>query len=286
MLGAREDVVAAALDAPAASKEELARGPLQLKGLGLAMWVVRLIWDGFWNRVVEKRAISIPRKAMDRLRQKARDDLPAVDGQNKPFISDGDILTAWLCRMVALSLPGPRPLNVFQAVNTRFRLPCLIQAPGLFINNMTIASVAIFPPDVACGPLGLIALNHRERLAVETTEAQVLANWRHQRDECNLETALMPSLYGPSDAVMVAITNWCRADIFNVVDFSGAVVKAGGTNPPGKPATQYFEAVSDNPAMPNTFSITGMDREGNYWIQGMVLPRTLERIEESLREIS
>lgn len=285
MLGAREDAVCAALDTPAAKKEEFALAPLHLKGLRFAMWALRFFWDIFCNRVVEKRSIFIPHKAMDKLRQRAQDDLPVVDGQDKPFISDGDILTAWLCRSVALSLPRPRPLAVMQALNIGLRLPSLINAPGLFVQNMTLSGGVNLAADVARGSLGSIALNHREQLAGQLSEAQVLASLRHIREKVKPETSSVPRLFAPPDAVLVNFSNWSRADIFNVVDFSGAVVRAGGTDPPGKLASQYHGSLSDNSAMRNVFIIVGKDREGNYWIQGHLLPQTLAWIEESLREI-
>ncbi|TID21789.1 hypothetical protein E2P81_ATG05058 [Venturia nashicola] len=288
MLGAREDAICAALDAPAAKKEELMIGPLRLKGLNFVTWLFRMGWDILSDRVVKEKTIFIPRQSMDKLRQKAQGHLPSADGQDKPFISNGDLLTAWLCRNAALSLPRPRPLTVFQILNVRFRLPSLREAPGLFVQNTSALAVPIFPADLARGSLGSIALSHRKQLAEQASEAQVLAYLRFLRDHGNLDTSAQPFLYGPSDSVLINISNWDRADIFKVVDFSGAVVRAGQTKSPGKLAWHNAHIRNDTPPMVlrNVFAIMGEDLDGNYWLGGFMLRPHLAKIEESLREIS
>ncbi|ORY09327.1 hypothetical protein BCR34DRAFT_589431 [Clohesyomyces aquaticus] len=291
MLGARDDAICAAVDASDAKEEEFKMNQKRLKGLGMLKFGLNFAWDMVWNRVVETRTIFLPRRAMAELRRQAMDDLAAQkDGEEEPFISEGDVLTAWAIRAVALSLPNPRPVTALHALNARFRLPSLIQAAGVYVQNMAVAGFAFISPEVARGPLGPIALENRRHLMEQATQGQVLAavrELRQQRKDGNEQ----PVLCGDSGALLMPFTNWTRAAVWEAADFGPAVLRTGRTregrsNKPGSLVYHHASSMKVNPGMRNVFVVLGKDCEKNYWISASLLPQAWVRVEDELRKLS
>jgi hypothetical protein len=292
MLGAREDVVWAATDAPAEKEEEYSLIQKRLKGWAMAMFGLRFAEDLIRNRVVETHTIFLPKKVMAELRRQAQDDLATQDpGKEKPFISEGDVLTAWTLRAVASSLPQPRPIAALHALNARFRLPSLIQASGVYIQNMAVAAFILVSPEVSTGPLGLIALENRRQLMEQSTEPQVLAYLRELRREQKNGGDAATMLYCESDALLMPFTNWTRANFMKTVDFSHAVVRAGNTeqsrsNPPGTMVFHHAQSMRQSTTVRNLIVVLGKDHDDNYWLTGSLLPPTWAKIEEELNRLS
>jgi hypothetical protein len=286
MLGAREDALYVATDT-SVEQEEFIVGQKQLRGWSMLMFVLRFVWDLLWNQVVETRTIFLPKRAVNELCRQARGDLAAQDnGEQKPFISEGDVLTAWAARAVASSLPKPRPVTVLHALNARFRLTPLLQASGVYIQNMAVAAFTFLSSEVATGPLGPIARENRRHLIEQSTEAQVLAFLRElQREFKSGSDATL--VRGEPDAVLIPFTNWTRANLFKVVDFSPAVVRVGETaqsrnNPLGTMVFHHAQSMRQIPAARNAFMVLGKDNSDNYWLTGLLLPATWLKIEEQL----
>lgn len=288
LLGGREDIVCAIADAPVGEKEEYALKQKQLKGWAMGMFGMRFAMDLLLNRTVETRTIFLPKKAMADLRLQAQNDL-AVDekGGEKPFISEGDVLTAWTIRAIASSLPKPRPVTALHALNARFRLPSVVKAPGVYVQNMVIAAFTFVSPEVATGPLGPIALENRDHLMEQATESQVVAGLRETRNGAMTNSAL---LCGEPDAVLIPFTNWTKADFFRIADFSPAVLKAGEkeqsrNNPPGTIKIHYASSMRPSPTMRNIILVLGKDHGDNYWLNGTLLPAAWAKIEEDLQRM-
>jgi hypothetical protein len=289
-LGAREDIMWGL--AEAAVEEEYLLKPSQLKGFNMATFGMRFAWDLLWNRLVETRTICLPKQAMEILRLQARSDLTTMEADGKTlFVSDGDVLTAWGIRAVASSLPQPRPITALHALNARFRLSALANAPGVYLTNMAVAVFTFLSPEVATGPLGPIALENRRRLAEQATEGQVLAGLRELREEQspgNIDPATM--LYSDANAVLMPFTNWTKADLYKSADFSAAIVRAGEdvstrNNPPGTMVFHHASSMRQGPTVRNVIVVLGKDHADNYWLTGSLLPRTWERIEESIKNM-
>jgi hypothetical protein len=290
MLGAREDPICAAADAPSKYEEAFKMGQRQLKGWDMLMFGLRFAWDMMWNRVVETRTLFLPRHVIADLRSQAQNDLAILDGgEEKPFISEGDVLTAWATRAIASSLPQPRPVTVLHALNTRFRLPSLSQAPGVFVQNMAVAAFAFLSAETATGPIGKIAVENRNHLMEQSTEAQVLAFLRELKSDS--KSGDDPTLLcGESDALLIPFTNWTRADFFKTVDFGPVVVRAGETdksrtNGPGTMVFHHADSMRPNPASRNVVVVLGKDYSENYWVTGLLLPQAWSKIEEALKTL-
>lgn len=289
MLGAREDAIYAAADANV-EPEEFKVGQKQLKGWSMLKFGLHFAWDLLFNQVVETRTIFLPKRVVDEMCRQAQGDLAAGDGEEeKPFITEGDVLTAWGTSVVASSLPKPRPVTVLHALNTRFRLTPLVQASGVYVQNMVVAAFTFLSSEIATGPLGSIALENRRHLMEQSTEAQMLAFIRELRRKP--KSASDPAFVcGDSDALLLAFTNWTRADFFNIVDFSPAIVRPvdkgqQGSNPPGTLVSHHAQSMRQNPAARNVFVVLGKDRSDNYWLTGALLPPAWLKIEEQLKEM-
>jgi hypothetical protein len=288
MLGAREDAICAAADAPVEKEEEFILGQKQLKGSAMVMFGLRFAWDLLWNQVVETRTIFLPKRVVAELRSQALAELAAQDDGKKPFVSEGDVLTAWATRAVASSLPQPRPVTVLHALNARFRLTSLMQASGLYVQNMAVAACTFLSPEIATGALGPIALENRRHLTEQATEAQVLAFLRKLRREPGSDPALV--LCGQPDALLMPFTNWTKAAFFKTADFGPAVVCAGETgqlrtNPPGTMVFHHAQSMRQGPTVRNVVVVLGKDHGDNYWLTGILLPQAWAKIEEEISKM-
>lgn len=289
MLGAREDAICAAADAPVEKEEEYSLGQKRLKGWAMAMFGLRFAAGLLLNRVVETRTIFLPKKVVAKLQHQAQDEVATQD--EKPFISEGDVLTAWAVRAVVSSLPQPQPVAALHALNARFRLASLVQASGVYIQNMAVAAFTFISPEVATGPLGPIALENRRHLMEQSTEPQVLAYLRELRREQTASVDPATMLYGESNTLLMPFTNWTRANFFKTADFSPALMRAGATgqsrsNPPGTIVFHHAQSMRQSPTVRNVIVVLGKDHDDNYWLTGTLLPPAWAKIEEELKRMS
>ncbi|KAH6841263.1 hypothetical protein B0T12DRAFT_398622 [Alternaria alternata] len=305
VLGAQEDVLLALTDdATSAPQEEYVLKSKQLKGLAFVKFGARFAWDMLTGAKPLTQTIHIPKSVVATLRARAEADLTtfhigatttAEQGENKmPFISDGDILTAFTLHCIASSLPAPRPLTALHAMNARFRLPSLINAKGVHVSNMLVPGFTFLDPAMSTGPLGPMALHNRQKLLEQATEAQVLASLREQRVSGDPSTLL----YSDADALLVPFTDWTKAKFFtSAIDFSPAVVRAGGgggggggtegrCNPPGTPVFHHASSRRPNPTARLLVHILGRDHGGGYWLTLTMSPAAWDKVEEELKELS
>jgi hypothetical protein len=297
MLGANEDMVSALTETHSeVPPEDFEVAKKQLKGWGMASFGLRYGWDMLRNPTVECKTIFLPKRAVEALQSRAREDLETQDGSgDAPFISEGDVLTAWAARAIASSLPRPRPLTIVHAVNTRFRFSSLSKAPGVFVQNMALGSFTFLSPQAATGPMGRIALTNRQNLAEQTTQGQLLAFVRYLKQQSAAESD--PNMVcGEADALLVPFTNWTKVDVYNAVDFGPAVVRAEGTETtttttppsrraPGSLVYHQSQAMRTSPTTRNVVVIMGKDPDGNYWLSAYLLPRAWAKIEEEMAKM-
>ncbi|OAA61972.1 Chloramphenicol acetyltransferase-like domain protein [Niveomyces insectorum RCEF 264] len=292
MLGAHEDAICAAVDdAPAEKEEAFELGQKRLRGWSMLKFGVRFGLDLLWNRTVETRTIFLPKAAVAALRRQAQDDLTVPEGSTeKPFVSEGDVLTAWALRAVASALPQPRPVTVLHALNARFRLASILRAPGVYVQNMAVAAFTFLSAETARGPLGPIALANRRHLLEQATEKQVLAFLRELQRESKAGSDPGASVCGEADALLMPFTNWTKAGLFAAADFSPALVRAGETaasrsNPPGTMVFHHAQSMRQGPEVRNVVVVLGKDHGDNYWLTGILLPAAWAKIEEDIRRM-
>lgn len=292
LLGAREDVIRAASDAPVEKIEEYSLVPKRLKGWAMAVFTLRLFRDMLRDRDIETRTIFLPKRVMADLQLQAQIDLAAhYSGGEKPFVSEGDVLAAWTLRAAASTLPQPRPMAVFHAINARFRLSSLLKSQGVYIQNMAMPGFSFVSPEVAAGPLGISALENRRCLMEQSTESQVLAWLRELRKEETADGNPLAILYCESNDMLFPFTNWTRAHIFKAADFSHAVVRTGESkktraNPPGTMTFHHAQSMRESPTVKNIIVVLGKDHADNYWLTGTLLPSAWAKIQDDIDKMS
>jgi hypothetical protein len=290
VLGAREDI----LQHPAITaedEEEFILGKSRLTGLNLLVFQLRSLWDIVWNGSRERRVIFLPKTAFEKIKSQTRQDVAAASMAHDPapFVSESDILTAWATRAVALSEPNNRSIVVMSLLNLRFRIPLLIQASGVFIQNMVLGTYTFLSSQVAKGPLGPIALDHRRHVTEQGTEQQSRKFLKAVMQD--IESGRAPRvLFGKSDSVPLVFNNVIKAELMKTANFAPAVVAQGEKtenrkNPLGTMVNYYNEVLYNTFEGLNIFVMLGKDYSENYWLMGTLLPRAWTIIEEELNRL-
>ena len=201
------------------------------------------------------RTISLSPDALTSIVSEARNTVPVATDGSKSFVSEDDIVTAWLARTIAGMLPEGRPINAMRIYNMRNRVP--VFDPGtVYIQNAFQMVWTLFPSagETANAPLGDVAAQLRAALAEQTSEAQAIASMA-ERD------AGVTPLYGSPAGVFFTFNNWAQIKLYQIIDLSPAVIEsrtAGG----GLPDLIDFDfSLGGAPPGPNIIS-SGKDASG------------------------
>lgn len=301
LMGTHEDPMATVGTGPLHEKEEpYALKDKGLSGLSMARFIAHAIWDNFWVPEHELKVVFLPAKAMAVLRQQAADDLSTTNANGQdttasngtlapatPFVSDGDILTAWLTQITFLAYgPSSRPVAFNNVFELRSRLPDVFDPSAAYVGNFArTAQTQLTADEARFLPLGQLALRYRQSLASQTTEGQVRGAIRFARE---LGSTLF--LSAQPNGIMLTCSNWSKAKFFDAVDFAPAVVKPGPKSDvapvPGKPV--YFQAIStkqDPPMLRNIYNVLGKDCAGNYWITAKLPPVVWQNIDKEIAKV-
>lgn len=306
--GALEDPLERAITAPEVLGRQ--RWVLQdaiLTGLAFFLFAIRFLWETFLGPKTEIKTLFLPQETVIDLREKAIADLDAPDPSymskdeverrdhrfvSKPFVSEGDVLNAWITRCIAAtkSPRSNRGVTVINMFELRGRLPSVCDPAKAFVANLmapmwTLLSVR----EISEMSLGRLAARMRETIVEQTTEAQTLAQLRVQKEELK-KTGRLP-IPGEAGCWLITFSSWAKMDFFNVVDFAPAVIRTGDTsatreNRSGTP--DYFHCVPLIQTLParDTLAIMGKDARGNYWAVGMLNSATWRKVEEDLEKLS
>ncbi|KAJ5144631.1 hypothetical protein N7448_002023 [Penicillium atrosanguineum] len=287
VLGAREDI----LQHPAIvadDDDEFILGKSRLTGLSLLIFQLRSLWDMIRSGSRERRVIFLPKASYEKLKIRTRQEVATVapEAEPAPFVSESDILTAWATRAIALSEPNSRSIVIMSLLNLRFRIPLLLQSSGVFIQNMVLGTYAFLSSQVAKGPLGPIALGHRQHVTEQGTEQQTRKFLKAVM--ADIEAGRAPRvLFGNSDSVAVIFNNVIKAELMKTANFGPAVITQGEntetrTNPLGTMVSYFNESLDNTFEGLNIFVMLGKDHAENYWFMGTLLPRAWDVIEEEL----
>ncbi|TID13819.1 hypothetical protein E6O75_ATG01797 [Venturia nashicola] len=288
LLGTREDsldAVASNLEAPAASEQDYIMGQKPLKGWRMGIFILHYVWNLLWNSIhnAETKVCFLPKKALENLRERAQNDLASLSGHQKPpFVSDGDIISAWYSTIVARSLSRSSPVTLMQTLNLRFRFAAL-KNKGVYMGNMLLPGYTLLPQHAEQLSLGQIAFQHRKDLLEQTTEPNMLT---HLRETLARKGRFL--LFGPSHAVFAPVSNWTKGDFF-AARFEDAVTGVGDTspdrkNPPGT-ITFHWATIKGSVHIAPILIVLGRDLEGNYWFQSCLRRSAWLILEQALREL-
>lgn len=290
VIGARNDIPSAIAE-DVRIQEEFELEHKRLKGAGLFLFNLRYLWDSFRDPPRERRIIFLPKGAVTRLQERARRDVAESmpDIKAFPFVSEADILAAWLVRAVALSEPRSRPVTALGLLNARFRLLPLTKPSGVFIQNIFLATLTFLPAQLASEPVGAIALHYRQSSSRQSTEGQAVGFLRSLLRD--IRAGRNPRLFfGEPNAVPIIFNNLVKIELMKAVNFGPAVQRQGEApqtrrNPLGMMVAYHNESLDGSCKDINMLGMLGKDQSENYWLMGTLLPRAWARIEEEIRNI-
>ena len=327
IVGEDTDLLAALGDPPdpnpncddAIEEEDFILNGKEVTGWQYFRFVYNYLWDLFFTRDLEFRHIILPPSVLSALRSEATSSLttpsptipppptipPSTSSPTTPFISDGDILTAWYIRLLTSCLPSTphasptRSIQIINVFNLRTLLtstsPPLLPHRTAYIGNCWSMIQSFIPlHDLLTAPLGHLAARLRADLLAQTTRAQIIARYRVQRAvEARGGT---PPLYGQADMQISPVSNWGKARLFDV-DFGTAVLcgrgagsgsgsgsgeRGGRARARGKPVVVLGDATVKGAALRNCGNLTGVDGEGNVWVGGNLERGTWVNVEREL----
>ncbi|KAF4121533.1 hypothetical protein GMORB2_1941 [Geosmithia morbida] len=332
VLGALTDPLWEAAGPEAGEKEPCLLEKARMTLLGVVRLVSRLVWTEVVEVPPEYGVIFLPRRSVYEIQARCIADGLGLDvnssdesvttasQETKAYVGVNDAVTAWLTQQVVLSQgtaaaaaasatttrgqkgqkrERQRHVTVVGALNARYRLPSLLDAPGVHVQNMILATFTFLSPGVARGPLGGIAQAHRRCLREQATQRQAQSYlWDRLRGHASARD-LRP-FFGDPGALLIFINNLTKMDMYNVADFGPAVVEQttqkrggevggaveAGDVRPGKVAFYNMRAYNTTDrAGRNFFTIYGRDHGGGCWIGVHLAPRTWERVNKALEEL-
>lgn len=300
MLSAGEDPMARAGIDPVFVE----RHPLQeqqVQGWWLFLWGVRFILDLLWWRTMETRTVFLPRRTVQELRSDAMASL-AETPSSAPFVSDGDVVASWLAVTATEAILTPnstRTVSIANAFDLRRRCASLFPAEkekGAYVQNAVFPCWTTLPASqiLAHKPdaLGIVAQAIRESIKTQTTEASVHALARLTRE--SLEKSGIPPMFGDTSSLVVNMSNWSKASLFESLDFGPAIVnntKHGGRNRASaegatslakvksSPVYYHVQGVSPNNMLARNGAFLTSTPNGDYWINGCFPPEVWNLIE-------
>ncbi|KAI7032232.1 hypothetical protein KC366_g9464 [Hortaea werneckii] len=183
-----------------------------LKGFEFFMFVMYMILEFAWWPRQSSRLILLPGAYIQNLRQQAlqelqRDKQGSEEDEGEPFISEGDIIFAWLARKTLQALrPLPStPVNLTLILNLRggnsaSALASAFPPEKAYIGNASLASITLTTAgDILRRPLSQTAGQIRKNLEIQRKPSNLQAFLSLHRREMSA-TGRSP-LFGPGNQV-------------------------------------------------------------------------------------
>ncbi|KAJ4303027.1 hypothetical protein N0V90_001918 [Kalmusia sp. IMI 367209] len=250
------------------------------------LFIAHQMYDA-WRYQTASRIVCVPGAFLATQRKKAIAEIQAETGDDKAFVSDNDVLTAWFTRLCVSIFPRNsnktvRIMNAFSlaAVLGNDRLP---SAKAYISNAATEIYSFIKVQDFFKRPLSYTAWAVRKSMMQEGTREQVeaLAHLKKQ----NVHTW---PIFGDASMEMMSYSNWTKGKYFET-DFSPAILKVGfapakRAEKPGFASMVQFNAWTTGFDLRNLMPIMGKDAAGNYWLQGPLREITWNQIDKELKK--
>ncbi|KAK1656353.1 hypothetical protein BDP81DRAFT_414675 [Colletotrichum phormii] len=282
-----------------ASQRKFALESQQTRGLALISFIARYVWDIATRRTVQSRHIYLPANYLRHLRQGVEQELKETHGGVAPFVSDGDLITAWGSRFVMSSRPWKRCSAVICNVfDIRRRLENTFAPEGPYLQNMILpATTVLSRQEAASATTAQIAQHLRQAITEQTGDVQTRSLLRLAR-KWFAALGTMP-LFARWDSRVIACSNWTKARFLDAADISSAASGDVGEDNPctGVVGNSAADAAQDHvrPVMfwgatmnaddktRDAFMIYGKDGSGNYWVQGFLRKESWALIEEEFQ---
>lgn len=277
------------------------------------LWLVFLFFfvDPWLYGQMEEQTVFVPSAATQKLKRAAlstlsydMEDIVPDSETGKPFLSNGDIITAWFASM-ASSVLGPssrRSVMIFNPFDIRGRLPHIF--PGspsrtAYVQNATLnffvlaPAGQVVPAEIDHGALGRFAVVIRHEIQQQTTVPQIRALARLYRD--TLTKIGSSPMFGESNSYPMLFSNWTRARFFDMMDFSPAILpsrseqsKAAGKWPEavrGRPVYYHSQSLMPGPRTNRNWLCINGNAAGHYWVHGYLPPGVWSKIEDALKRL-
>ncbi|RYP73398.1 hypothetical protein DL771_003666 [Monosporascus sp. 5C6A] len=292
-VGFQEDGMKGLRDPP--TREEHVLSGKELTGWRLAYWG---LWSLYESRRfgLESRLLCIPKSNMERLVVKCRSEIASkkdtVGTGKEPFVSEGDILTAIACRMMALNQrPGStRNVMTMIALDPRTRAKSVFQQDAAYVQNSPTAVFFNCPANKALElSLGELALLCREAIMTQATEVQMKAYT--SLSAVSMRESRMNVLFGDKDMAFQLMSNWLKANLSEKMDFGPAIVKeAPGSELGGKRGHPTYYHATDPESVDASLLIPllvvmGTDYDGNKWLSCVLPKQTWPKLVEYLHAL-
>ncbi|TLD05272.1 uncharacterized protein PgNI_09065 [Pyricularia grisea] len=251
--------------------------------LGSMVWALRRAYDVFWQPAEETRMVRVPGRFVERLRQKALEEL-AVGGAKSAWVSEGDVLVAWWSRYATQHLPPDTPVMLTVAYNMRKALAGVLLPPAderkVFLSNCATGVMAYTTARELAGEPGPTAAEVRRSIKDLGTVEQLAA--MHAASVPDPRNQRTTRVVGSPWGELVVFSNWSQAEFFHI-DFAPAVV--GGGEAKAKVVPSFISYRIDSRAWPmrNMYVIEGKDSQGDYWLAGTLRKGLWDRIEAGLK---
>ncbi|RDW58312.1 hypothetical protein BP5796_12242 [Coleophoma crateriformis] len=258
-----------------------------VKGLHYILFALRFFSEILWWPKDELHTVCLPASYLHTMKEKALQEL-TTNETSKPFISDGDIICAWITRLSLQHLPSSstRSVAITNVLDMRrFLSKDLLPQGTAYVSNAASLVQSLVPASqLFQKPLSFTALKVRQGIQEQATREQVEAFIAFQRENTT-SSGDSTAPFGDSTSQLMLFTNWTKGNFYEV-DFSSAVVKPGiplekRANRVGRPS--YVQAVGHyDTKIPSryAFIISGKDAAGNYWISGRLRTGTWRSIEK------
>ncbi|CZR65591.1 uncharacterized protein PAC_15491 [Phialocephala subalpina] len=289
LLGARHDVLLEAeMEGLQNARKSFLLEPRRLKGAKLVLFVLRYLWNLFWNPAPEVKTIFLPKIALARLYNQCLDEISAEipDIDEKPSISEESALLAWLARFATSFKANTVPLTILNFFNARLKLQSLADQGGVYVQNMACYSFTFLSPKLARGGMEAFIQEHQRHIQEQTTEQQCLSFLRAYRRATETGKSFKP-FFGEPDAQILGFNNLSAANLIHTVDFSAAVLKHGkiaeSRTPAGTMTCYYYHIINNRLGCgPDCIYMLGKDYGENLWLIAALPARVWEKIEEAL----
>ncbi|KAI1340082.1 hypothetical protein F5Y15DRAFT_423498 [Xylariaceae sp. FL0016] len=289
------------------AQESYILDPFRLSTFQIILFSLRYTWETLIrHRGEETRIFRIPAAYLRSLRDAALatlaseaaintthdDDVganlekepgPHSNKRNPLFLSEGDVLSAYIARLALHHLHPTHPdrlVVLMNALGMRSALAsgddALLPADRAYIGNAVAGAYAHVTVRELCGrPLAHAASRVRRAVVRQGTRAQIEARAAIDRGAAARGEVVA---FGDVGMVPVVVSNWSKARFFDT-DFSAAVVRTGagggGSEGAGETGRRLGRPVYIQPSgfvrglpIRNSFQIVGKDGRGDYWVAG------------------
>lgn len=274
MEGYREDVFDGVLNSTPKQRHVLADKVLE--GWRFKYWGLRSLYESWRCPDLQSRTLCIPKHTMEAIMQEAKShimgEVDAASSELKPFISEGDVLTAMACRTLAQyqGSGSTREMAIIMAVDPRTRAKSVFRQDTAYVQNSPTNVYFLCSANKVLGmPLGQLALLVREAIAAQTSEEQLKAAISMSAESMRANS--MPVIFGDKDMAILFVSNWKKGKLADKMDFSPAIVRDAAPSlsqsKRGRPV--YYQASDPShttvSVISSVFVVVGQDYDGNTW---------------------